>query len=397
MLSNIELKELLADMESDSIERTISTTDTSKFCEAICAFSNDFPNHKKNGYLLIGIDDKTGTPRKIDVSDKLLKDLAAIRDDGNVLPKPALTVQKYTVDGLDIAVVEVFPNMMPPVRYKGRVWIRNGPRKAIAGETEEKLLSERRTSSAKTYDALPCLESTIDDLNIELFKFTYLPSAIDADTLAKNHREIKSQLASLRFFDLVHDRPTNAGVIILCSNAKYFFNGSYIQYVKFLGEGVDSEILNEHSFSGDLVSIMAQLDLFVKNNIESKPIYISELQESVVKEYPFKAIRELLNNAIMHRNYESNAPIKFYEYSNRIEISNAGGLYGAATPDNFPNQNDYRNPIIAEALKVLGYVNKFNRGVETAKAELMQNGNPEPVFIYDLPLHFSVTIFKKLS
>lgn len=97
----------------------------------------------------------------------------------------------------------------------------------------------------------------------------------------------------------------------------------------------------------------------------------------------------------MHRNYESNAPVKFYEFSDRIEISNPGGLYGSARPENFPHQNDYRNPIVAEALKIMGYVNKFNRGITTAQAELSVNGNPPAVFIYDLPLHFSVTIYKK--
>jgi hypothetical protein len=52
MLSTEKLLELLQDLESDRIEKTISTTDTNKFCEAICAFSNDFPNSKKNGYLI---------------------------------------------------------------------------------------------------------------------------------------------------------------------------------------------------------------------------------------------------------------------------------------------------------------------------------------------------------
>jgi len=99
----------------------------------------------------------------------------------------------------------------------------------------------------------------------------------------------------------------------------------------------------------------------------------------------------------MHRDYESNAPIKFYEFEDRIEISNAGGLYGSATPDNFPHQNDYRNPIIAEALKILGYVNKFNRGIATIKNELEKNGNPNPYFEYNLKHIFSVTIFKKNS
>ena len=97
----------------------------------------------------------------------------------------------------------------------------------------------------------------------------------------------------------------------------------------------------------------------------------------------------------MHRDYQSNSPVKFYEFSDRIEISNAGGLYGSARPDNFPHQNDYRNPVIAEALKIMGYVNRFNRGISTALAELKTNENPEPIFQYDLPLHFGVTIFKK--
>ncbi len=65
----------------------------------------------------------------------------------------------------------------------------------------------------------------------------------------------------------------------------------------------------------------------------------------------------------MHRDYETNAPVQFYEYDDRIEVQNPGGLYGKVTPDNFPNVSDYRNPFIAEAMKVLGYVNRFSRGV----------------------------------
>lgn len=45
---------------------------------------------------------------------------------------------------------------------------------------------------------------------------------------------------------------------------------------------------------------------------------------------------------VMHRNYDSNAPIQFYEYDDRIEIQNPGGLYGKVSPINFPNVSDYR-------------------------------------------------------
>lgn len=395
MLSNEELLTLLTDLESDRVERTVSVSDTDKFSEAICAFSNDFPNHKSPGYLIIGAEDKSGKLIGLTVTDQLLKNLALIRNHGQILPQPSVTIQKYTFPEGELAVVEVFPSLFPPVRYKGRVWIRNGPTKAIANEAEELRLSEKRTASARTFDTTPAIDSTIDDINIELFKLTYLPNAIDPDTLAANNRNLKQQLASLRLYDGVRDCPTNAGILILGNDPKFYIPGAYVQFVRFAGESMDSDVINEVEFSGDILSLMRQLDSYVKNNIEQRPVRVSALREELVVAYPSRAIRELLNNAVMHRSYEFNAPIKFYEFSDRIEINNPGGLYGAARPDNFPYQNDYRNPVIAEAMKYMGYVNRFNRGIATAKKELADNGNPEPVFKYDLPLHFGVTIFKK--
>lgn len=395
MLSQQELIALLSDLESDRVERTISGKDTDKFSKAICAFSNDYPNHKLPGYLIVGADDKTGKVAGLTISDELLKDLAAIRNNGQILPQPSISVQKYVVPGGELAVVEVFPSLFPPVRYKGVVHIRIGPSKAIANEAEELRLIEKRAANTKTFDVSLVYGSTLSDINVELFKLTYLPNAIDSEILAANHREIKQQLASLRLYDFVNDVLTYAGILILGNNPKFYMPGAYVQYVQYSGDSMDSEVLNEKEFSGDLLSMMRQLDLFVKNNIEERPVKVSSLRETIVRTYPFKAIRELLNNAVMHRNYESNAPVKFYEFSDRIEISNPGGLYGSARPENFPHQNDYRNPIVAEALKIMGYVNKFNRGIATAQAELNANGNPPAVFIYDLPLHFNVTIYKK--
>ena len=95
----------------------------------------------------------------------------------------------------------------------------------------------------------------------------------------------------------------------------------------------------------------------------------------------------------MHRNYESNSPLRFYEFSDRIEIQNSGSLYGEANTRNFPTVNAYRNPILAEVLRNLGYVNRFNVGIITAKEQLKQNGNPEPVFDFSLETQFLVTIF----
>jgi ATP-dependent DNA helicase RecG len=159
-----------------------------------------------------------------------LKDIAAIRSDGNILPQPAMTVHSYTFDEGDVIVVEVQPAHFPPVRYKGTIWIRVDPRRGIANEMEERLLTEKRTSNAKTFDERPCFGSTIDDLNITLFKMVYLPKAVNADVLANDRRDIKLQLASLRFYDLVYDCPTNAGILMFGNNVRYFFPMAYVQY-----------------------------------------------------------------------------------------------------------------------------------------------------------------------
>jgi ATP-dependent DNA helicase RecG len=386
------IKELLTDLESDRIERTVSTDNTDKFSEAICAFANDSPNHKQAGYLLIGVKDD-GTLSGLKVTDELLKDIASIRNNGQILPQPAMIVEKYSFQDGDVAIVQVLPSLNPPVRYRGRVWIRVGPTKQLASPDDEKRLTEKRTATAKTFDALPCQGATIEDLNVKIFKENYLLDAVAPEIVKENNRKPDEQLGSLKMYDLLHNTPTNAGVLTLGFDSLDFMPGAYIQYVKFNGKSTDS-IVNEKRFSGNLVELLKNLDDFIKNNvITQKPVFISALREKPVFNYPYIAIREMLMNAIMHRSYESNAPIRFYEYSDRIEIQNPGALYGQANKTNFPRVSDYRNPVIAEVLKNLGYINRFNVGISNAKILLKENGNLEPVFDLEIEPNFLVTIF----
>ncbi len=84
-----------------------------------------------------------------------------------------------------------------------------------------------------------------------------------------------------------------------------------------------------------------------------------------------------------HRSYEAtNAPIRLTWFSDRLEIINPGGPYGIVNAANFgqPGVTDYRNPHLAEALKVLGFVQRFGVGIATARRLLAENGNPAPVF-----------------
>jgi ATP-dependent DNA helicase RecG len=389
MLTDSELLALMTDLESDRVERTRSTSDTDKFSQAICAFSNDMPAHSKAGYLLIGVSDN-GALSGLKADDNVLKNLGGMQTDGNIRPQPSIQVTVHRLDGGDVIVVEAQPSKLPPVRYKGLVWIRIGPRKSTASEDQEKILSERRVSSARSFDALPCLDSGLDDVATDLF-VAYRRAAVDASVIAENHRDIGLQLSSLRFFDLKNQCPTNAGILLFGINPLAWMPGAYVQFLRVRGITLADPIGSEKELSGDLASVLRRLDDLLDAYVDTTPVAVTALREESSANYPRAALRELLLNAVLHRDYQSTAPIRFYWFDDRVEIQNPGGLYGEATRENFPKQNSYRNPVVAETMKTLGYVNRYGRGVMTARQAMMDTGLPAPEFVFD-PGYFLVTL-----
>lgn len=375
-----EVLQLMADLESDRVERTVSLSNTDKFAQAICAFANDMPNHRQPGYLLLGVKDD-GEPSGAAITDQLLQNLGAIRSDGNIQPLPAMTVQRLQTSRGDVAVVEVLPSDLPPVRYKGQVWIRVGPRRAIASEQEERILVERRVAVGRTWDARTCPEAGLDDLALDLFLVGYRQFAVAPEVIEQNHRELDEQLAALRFYNLRAGHPTHAAVLLFGKDPLYFVPGAYVQYVRYSGSSQADDPLRDRRFSGDLLSVLRGLDQLAEDVAEARPVAAQGLSERMVYDYPPRALHELFVNAVIHRNYEgSSTPILINHFEDRIEILNPGGLFGDLTPEQFPRGTSYRNPILAEAARTLGFVNRYGRGIAIAQAELQRNGSPEARF-----------------
>lgn len=392
MLSADFVQALLCDLESDRIERTVSTSNTDKFAQAICAFGNDYPGHRKPGYLVVGANDD-GRLSGLSVTDELLRNLAAIRADGNVLPPPAMTVQKVTLPAGEVAVVEVQPSTVPPIRYKGRVYIRTGPRKSIANEQEERILSERRASLVTTFDACPVPEATVSDLTMRLFD-EYRLQTVDADTIAANHRTTEEKLASLRCFDLTACKPTVAGLLLFGTNPRYFLPGAYVQFLKFAGVGMTDRPDDEREVSGDLRTIVETVRQKIVAYNPVRSTQGAGFRDHPRPDYPEWALRELFHNAVIHRDYQSNTPVRFYWFADRIEIQSTGGLYGEVTPATLTRRNSYRNPVLAEAMKSMDYVNRYGYGIQRAQDLLATNGNPPPEFEIDDKV-FLVTIRRR--
>lgn len=397
MITKEEVNRLRFSKETSRVERTISKGDMDKFQEAICAFSNDMANSRKPGYLLIGVYDD-GRLSGLKVDDKFFVKISAIRSSGNILPIPAMTCETFEFEDGDVLVVEVQPSLYPPVKYRGRTFIRIGPRRDIASEAEERLLIERRTAYMPTFDVTPCFHATIEDLNIEKIQNTYLPANIPARELQKDDRSIKEQMAAVGFYDLENDRPTFGALALFGHNPKKYMPGLYVQFVRFDGYEITSPVEDDRQFEGNYTDLLPKLEAFIEMSIvRRRPVPVSILREEMVSNYPYWALRELLLNSLMHRDMQGNGPIRLYEFRDRIELVNPGGLYGNARPENFPFINDYRNPIVAAAFKTLGYVNMFNRGVREVQRQLDENGNPPAIFNVDRLTAFEVIIYSSAN
>ena len=266
-----------------------------------------------------------------------------MRSDGNILPLPGLTVQKLTLFGAPMAVVAVQPTAAPPARFKGQVWVRVGPRRAIATVEEERRLSERQVHGAMTFDRRPCLEATLADLDTEIFRSRYLPRVVSPEVLLENQRTVAEQLGSLRFYDLKRGVPTHAGILVLGRDPRRQLPGDYVQFVRFDGTSLADPVQDQRELGGSLVALLEQIDILLPIQIRTALVMGPGLSHAERPEYPRPALREYLLNALMHRSYEAtNAPVRLYWFSDRVEIQNPGRLFGQVTPDNIGSVSDYR-------------------------------------------------------
>ncbi|MBN2376435.1 MAG: putative DNA binding domain-containing protein [Sedimentisphaerales bacterium] len=380
-----ELEALLIDIESDLVERKESwrgdAPDTGR--QAVCAFANDLPDHRKPGVLFVGAKND-GMPSKLNITDELLCTLSDIKTDGNTLPPPSIIVEKCVLKGSEMAVVTVQPSDTPPVRYKGRIWIRTGPRRSLASLQEERILNEKRRYRDIPFDMQPIPSSSLSALSRILFEQEYLPNVFAADVLEANKRTYEERLASCRMIASVEDpTPTILGILVLGVSPRDWIPGAYIQFLRIAGEAMSDPIQDEALIDGALGQVLRRMDEKIDAHNRSKVDITSDNREIRNNPYPRVALQQLIRNAVMHRTYENtNMPVRVHWFDDRIEIINAGGPFGVVTRENFgcPGITDYRNPNLADAMKVMGFVQRFGIGIQTARAEMKKNGNPDIEF-----------------
>jgi ATP-dependent DNA helicase RecG len=169
------------------------------------------------------------------------------------------------------------------------------------------------------------------------------------------------------------------GVLFFAKDVRHFFPQAYITCL--LTKGIDKvDILDRKDFAEGLVSDIEESLRFIERNTRTG-YRIEKLRREDVPEYPMRALREAITNAVMHRDYfEAGANVFVEIYDNRIEISNPGGLPRGLSREELGTRSVRRNPLIADLLHRIALIEKAGTGIRRMIDDARKHKCPEPKF-----------------
>ncbi len=255
-------------------------------------------------------------------------------------------------------------------------------------------LENRGALRTTPFDGSVCDEATLRDIeNAQVTAFVEMAEAAGRLKL-KGSRTPK---AVLHNFNLLRDgRPTNAAILLFGKNPHRFFNNAQVHCFHFHGTEKRKPIASQQPYEGRLFEVIDQAVEFVLGKIDrSVGTRAISSQAPIEFEIPRPVIAEAIVNAVAHRNYRNNGFVQVLVFADRIEVWNPGELPPGLTPELLrkPHGPIPRNPLIAEPLFRVKYIEKAGTGTTDMIADCRKAGLPEPDFEQHGP-HFVVTIWR---
>lgn len=383
------------------LKKALDGTPT-KLYDTLSSFSNQtgggiiiFGIEEESGYKVVGVYDAQDLQKK--VTEQSLQMEPVVR--------PLFTVAAVAgkvVVSAEISECDIYEK---PCFYKGAGRLRGS---YIRVGDSDQLMTEYEIYSyeafkRRIYDELRTFDRATMD---------YLKKDNITDYLLKLRRQ-KLNLSNLEDERILETQgisrdglPTLAGLMLLGEYPQEFFPQlSVIAMVvqgKEIGElGGDGErFVDNKRFEGTISQMLESTLSFVRRNMKVKTIITEDGLRRDKTEYPVKAVREIILNALIHRDYSihtERSPVRLVMYEDRLELENPGGLYGRLTIDDLgKTAADTRNPYLAGALEIMiDTENRFS-GIPTIRSELKKSDMPAPVFI-DRRGVFKVIFYKNVN
>jgi ATP-dependent DNA helicase RecG len=347
--------------ESQNIEWKLSWQD--EYLKWICGFAN-----AQGGRIYIGKDDD-GQVVGLANSTKLLEDLPnKIRDMLGLMPHINLLQE----DGKSYIEVIIEPSSVP-ISFRGSYYWRSGSvKQELKGNALTDFLMKKM---GMTWDRIVEEKATLDDIDgnaIERFK----KDASKAGRLPDlSDLSVAEVLKKLRL--ITREGLTRAALVLFGKDPGEFYPNLFVKIGRF-GES-DVDLRFQEVCEGNLIQMHKDVLELLEKKFLIKPVRFEGLQRIEELEYPVEALREMLLNALAHRNYlGSMTQMKVYD--NRLTLWNAGTLPDELTIEQLfqIHESFPRNPLIADVCYKAGYIDSWGRGVEKITDACKEAGIPAP-------------------
>lgn len=357
-----------------------------KLYDTLSSFSNQsgggtivFGIYENNNYEITGVYDAQDIQVKI--TNQALQMQPVVR--------PVFTIAEIggkTILSAEISECEIYDK---PCFYKGAGRMRGSYIRV--GESDQPMTEYEIYSyevfKRKIEDELRIVErADITDFDKDALAEYFIKLRKEKPNLAKQSNERIMQLQGI----IEKKSPTIAGVMLFSEYPQAFFpqlsiTAMVVAGIEFGQVGANKErFIDNKRIDGTITQMLNDSIAFVRRNSRNAVIVNDEGKRDDRTEYPIKAVREIILNALIHRDYSihtDNSPIRVILFDDRLEVENPGGLYGRITIDDLGKMSaDTRNPFIAGALEILiDTENRFS-GIPTIYNEMKNAGLKPPVF-----------------
>jgi ATP-dependent DNA helicase RecG len=362
----IEVESLLAAGRGAHLELLPERTPRRRLAETMAAMANG-----EGGSILLGVSPRRGQAQGLadtgQVRDRVLQAALAC-DPALIIPLPRVV---ETWDGLEVMLVEIPRGLSSAYCVDGRYLMRDGMQnRPLTSRELRRLLVERGETSVESRQVTG---AAYDDLDAQKIS-RYLECVPALATLSP--QEVLLKRGCLREGNGM--RPTVAGVLLFAKDVERYVHNE-ILVVRYAGREMSDEFVRE-DIRDTLPEQVRRAEGAVLANLRTGA-RLSALQREERLEYPPKAVREAIVNAVAHRDYSLRGDeIRISVFSDRLEFYSPGRLPGHVTVDNIVQERFSRNQVIVQVLSDMGFVERLGYGIDRMIKLMAEEGLPTPDF-----------------
>ena len=348
--------------------------------ESIVAFAN-----AKGGKIFIGINNE-GDIIGIDLTPENLQNWIN-RVKQNTSPSVIPDMEVVSLNGKQIVVIDVKEYPIKPVSYKNRYFMRRQNSNHVM--SMEEIANEYLKTKNSSWDYYVDERQSFNDISLE--KVERFITKIERH-FGKKFYDTPMQI--LQKYGLIVNDKITYGAYLLFSKDFNILSG--VQAGRFK---TSTDIIDSISLNTDLFTEIDELMIFLRKHFMVEYIITGNPQRKERYDYPLDAIREIVLNMIVHRDYRDSSDSIIKIFDDRIEFFNPGGLYDGLTIEKLL-KNRYisktRNKLIALMFKECGLIEKYGSGIDRIKRLCKEHHLPELKF-EEIQKGFRVTIYKETA